>query len=243
MGAAIGMMLSRAGGGGGGGTDPSYSSVTLLLHGDGTNGGTVFTDNGPLGHVPTQINGVATSTAQFKFGTASLDFSTSAIRELIIDNPQTGYNFGSGQFTVECFARWTSAPGANLWGLVTQFGGSSNLGWFLGMVSGSLAFYYSTTGTDNPNVGAAFTPTLNQWYHIAADRDASNVLRVYKDGVVHASATVSSTFFASTINCIVGNDNNGTRQHVGYIDEVRVTKGVARYGGAFTAPTAAFPNS
>jgi hypothetical protein len=111
------------------------------------------------------------------------------------------------------------------------------------MVSGSLAFYYSTTGSDNPNVGASYTPSLNTWIHLAADRDASNVLRVYANGVVVASATVSSAFFTTGQVPTIGNDGNGFRPFPGHLDEARITKGVTRYGGAFTPPTTAFPNT
>jgi hypothetical protein len=54
---------------------------------------------------------------------------------------------------------------------------------------------------------------------------------------------VAATFFDSTRTLSIGNDGNLTRGFIGQIDEVRITKGVARYAGAFTPPTAAFPNS
>ncbi len=104
----------------------------------------------------------------------------------------------------------------------------------------TINFFYSTTGSDNPSVGAGYTPTLNNWIHVAVDRDTSNVLRVYVDGIVRASATVTATFFNSTRTLTIGNDENLTRGFIGQIDELRITKGIARYGGTFTPPTAPF---
>ena len=230
-------------GGSSGPSDPYFSDVVLLCHFDGANGSTSFTDTSSLHHTLTPASNTKVTTTSPKFGTGCGDFSFNTAQYI---NTPTGaaadFHFGSGQFTVEGWGYFTSAPGSGIFGVLTQFGGSTNLGWFLGMVSGSLAFYYSTTGTDNPNVGAAYTPALNTWIHLAADRDASNVLRVYAAGVVKASATVSSTIFASTQACMIGNDQGLARAFPGHLDDVRITKGIARYGGAFTPPTAAFPD-
>jgi hypothetical protein len=216
--------------------------VKLLCHLDGTNGQTTTVDSSPSVLSLTMAGtGVKLSTAQAKFGTASFDATASASSRKISAPSSADWVFGSGQFTVESFVRFTASPSGVLNIVSCWWGVGNGQTFLLGHVSGSLAFYYSTDGTNNPNVGAAWTPTLNQWYHIAADRDASNVLRVYVDGSVHASATVASTFYASTGNLEVG-ANNSFSGITGYLDEVRITKGVARYGGAFTPPSSAFPN-
>jgi hypothetical protein len=117
------------------------------------------------------------------------------------------------------------------------------LGWTILFNGTNYAFQYSTTGTDSPFVQGTLSPTVNGWTHLAVDRDASNVLRIYGDGVVIASGTVSATLFNSTRGLTIGNDESATRTFVGQIDEVRITKGVARYGGAFTPPSAPFLDS
>jgi hypothetical protein len=220
--------------------DPYFSSVVLLSHFDGTNGSTTFTDTSSYAHTLTPTSATVTTTSP-KFGTGCGNF-TATSAALIDTGNAVDFNFGSGQFTVEGWGYFTAAP-SGVQALASLWGGSSNLGWFFGIVSASLSFTYSTTGSDFPNVSAGYTPTLNTWIHLAADRDASNVLRVYANGVVIASAAVSSTLFASTQTCAIGNDHTNTRAFPGYLDDVRVTKGVARYGGAFTPPTAAFPDS
>jgi hypothetical protein len=221
--------------------DPNFASVVLLCHFDGANGSTTFIDSSPSAHTLTAVNGTVVTTTTPKFGTGCGDF-TSSVTSAITTGNASDFNFSNGKFTVEAWAYFTSSPGSNVNGIVTQWL-TSNLGFFFGVVSGNLAFFYSTTGSDNPNVGASYTPSLNTWIHLAADRDASNVLRVYANGVVVASATVSSTIFASTQQAFISSDANGDHSFPGHLDEVRVTKGVARYGGGFTPPTAVFPNS
>jgi hypothetical protein len=225
----------------GAGADPYFANVVLLLHCDGTNGAATLTDNSSAHRSVTCSGNHKLTTAQFKFGTASLDCTTIGAGAASAAD-SADWLFGAGQFTVECFVRPTLALSGVI-GLVTQFGGSSNLGWFFGFNGNTLNFFYSTTGSNTPVVTGAYTPTLSQWAHVAVDRDASNVLRIYADGVVVASSTVAVTFFDSTRTMKIGNDENASRAFTGQIDEVRITKGVARYGGAFTPPSAPFPDS
>jgi hypothetical protein len=220
--------------------DPYFANVVLLCHFDGTNGSTTFTDSSSYGLTLSPLGaGRALTTAAQKFGTASLQSANDSGSVSALDFAL--WTFGAGQFTVEAFVRPTAAL-SGVRGIVTQWAASANFGWFLGFNGNTLNFFYSTTGTDNPVVSAAYTPTLNSWVHIAADRDANNVLRIYADGVVVASATVAATFFDSNQSLRISNDNTATRGFVGQIDELRITKGVARYGGAFTPPTAPFDN-
>lgn len=218
---------------------PSRSNVKLLCHFDGTNGQTTTVDSSINGRAISANGGVTLSTAQSKFGGSSSTSSASgSMRWTCADSAD--WNFGNGQFTVEGWVYFTAAP-TSVHSLVSQWPAAS-LGWFFGHVSGALAFYYSTTGADNPSVGAAWTPTLNTWYHIAVDRDASNVLRVYLNGAVHASATVSATFFDSTGQLDIGG-SIAWFGIAGYVDDIRVVKGEAVYAGAFTPPTKALPDN
>ena len=227
----------------GAGGDPYWSSVKLLCHFDGTNGQTTTVDSSGAAHTLTMANTASLSTSSPKFGTASLDITGADAAKRVYTADHADWNLGAGQFTIEAFVKFTALPDAGaVHGIASQFGGSSNMGWFFGVVFGSFAFYYSTTGSDSNSVGTIWTPTIDTWYHLAVDRDASNVLRTYRDGGIHSSATVASTIFDSTRALVLGNDENLDRSFAGYIDELRITKGVARYAGAFTAPSAAFPN-
>ena len=69
-------------------------------------------------------------------------------------------------------------------------------------------------------------------------------MRLYLDGVVVGSATVTGALFNnSTQNLDIAGHANANGQADNRIDEVRVTRNQARYNGAFTPPTDAFPRS
>jgi hypothetical protein len=220
-------------------TDPNFASVVLLLHFDGANGATSFIDSSLAAHTVTGSASDALTTAQQKFGTASLNPTSLGASSA----DSADWAFGAGRFTIEAWVRATTAP-SGFAGIVAQYG--SSIGWYLGFNGGSAVFYYSANGaTPLLGVSALYTFTLNTWVHIAVDRDASNVVRVYADGAVIGSATIATTFFDATNALVIGNDGlaSAGRRWLGQIDEVRITKGVARYAGAFTPPTAPFPDS
>lgn len=229
--------------------DPNWSNVGLLCHFDGTNGATTYTDSSASAHnISSVSSGSSLTTSNFKFGTASLTIGSSSQYARVTSGVAQDFQFGSGQFTVECWAYKVSGSYANP-GVLLAFDLTSARSWLLYVDTSTLAvtFQYSTNGSSTSNVasGSSAYPGINQWVHMAADRDASNVLRVYVNGAVVASATVSASFFAgsSANNMCVGNTQLNTSQGwTGQIDDARITKGVARYAGAFTPPTAAFPD-
>lgn len=217
-------------------TDPSFANTVLLYHFEETPGITDYSAAASPHHVTTN----ATSTLQAKFGSKSLKINGATGLTIPDSNDWT---FGQ-LFTVETWVYVLATPSTATRVIMHQFGAGTagNLGWWLGSVSGNLNFYYSTTGSDSPSIGAAWPAAAGAWYHIAVDRNASNVLRLYVDGAVHASATVASTFFNAPSGLGFGFSGNYNGLD-GYLDEVRITQGVARYNGAFTPPTAPFPNA
>ena len=86
---------------------------------------------------------------------------------------------------------------------------------------------------------------LNEWCHLAWSHDGTT-LRVFKDGVEVGDTTWGTQgAFGSAGNLWVGKFLDYTEidhDARGYIDDLRITKGVARYTANFTPPTAPFPN-
>lgn len=224
-------------------TDPSLASVKLLLGFEGANASTGapgMTDESPAAHgtatifaAPAQI-----STAQSKFGSSSLSLNgTSGCSITFPDS--NDWDFGTGQFTIEGFFRFSAAPSNTT--LITQWPG----GWALWFLGGQL--FLRTPSGDS----ATYTPTitLNQWYHIAVDRDGSSTLRIYIDGVMrvkHVTFTINMTGSTSVlaVGSLLPGGFSGFDLN-GFVDELRITKGVARYASdaGYTVPTAAFPRS
>lgn len=234
--------------------DPFFANVTSLLHFDGADTSTTFTDE--IGNTWTASGNAQIDTAQSKFGGASGLFDGSG--DYIHTANSTDFHFGSGDFTIEFFARINTALTAgNFYGLAGLWGGttspSTQRSWqvFFGNVGGTqrIQFSWSTNGTNQTNHITTWSPSTATWYHVAICRDGTS-LRTFVDGTqIGSTTTTSDTFYAGTNHVTVGiTQNNSTLSsflydYDGWMDEMRVTKGVARYTANFTPPTAAFPDS
>ena len=216
--------------------------MVLLCHFDGTNGQTTFTDNSPVANTLT-ATAVTVATAQQKFGTGSGIFSGGGTSQ-ISTGASTPFKFGTGHFTIEVWGYATSAPSPGVFSLIGNFAASTGLGWEFYFNAGFLTFSWSPNGTTPITTeNVSYAPTLNTWVAYAVDYDGSNV-RLYANGAVLSAPGVNPSIFTGTQNnFIIGNDEVASREWPGYLDEIRVTSGVARYAGAYTPATAAFPNS
>ena len=181
-----------------------------------------------------------------KFGTSALDLNDrSTAPRAQVTSPGTALQLGTGPF---CLEGWFYVPTSNVSnGTGFFFGinnGTTTGSYYLGRNNGSAILWYSNTaGNAFTNVGTG-TPTftLNGWDHIAIERDASNNLRCYVNGVVSFTvANHTTAYFASTDVFSFGSAANSGSIFPGYISEFRATIGASRYNGAFTPPTAAFP--
>lgn len=203
--------------------DPYWPSVSALLHMDGSNGSTTFTDE--TGKVWTPSGNAQISTASAKFGQSAV-FDGSGDW---VDGPSSAdFTFGTGDFTLECWANFTnlSANRALL---------SLGSDWTLyGASNGNLYVY---NGAINILDGGA--QATGAWHHIAVSRQG-NTIRLFRNGAQVASATNSANM--TSTNMRIGSATTGASNMLGYIDEVRITKGVARYTAAFTPPSSPFPD-
>jgi hypothetical protein len=233
--------------------DPHLSNVKLLLGFEGTNGSTTIVDESPAAHgFATPHNTAQISTAQFKFGASSyVGDGVGATRITYPDSLDWQLSAAnSDQFTVEAFIRPNVTNNVDR-GLLWQGFSVGSLAWAFGTTpggsNGELVFSGSTTGAafDWTAISSGITWVAGQWYHVAADKDSSGKLRVYRDGIMVASSTPadSSMNNSTEILAIGGDTAGGTRSWNGYMDEVRITKGYARYAsdGGYTVPTEAFP--
>lgn len=214
-------------------TDPHWGKVVSLLRFNGVDGSTTFSD--AKGRVWTPEGGARIDTAYFQFGGSSALFTAGGN---IRTDATTDFAFGTGDFTVEAWVRVGAPPG----------GGISKDR----HVFGSFAFdpdmvFFLTNGGNQPalwdssyqHTSSIGVPT-NQWTHVAWSR-AAGTLRIFVEGVQGYSST-HSVSFASTATARVGAMNQADRFFNGWMDELRITKGVARYIGNFTPPDRPFPD-
>ena len=228
-------MLSRFAATGGGITDPYWNNVSLLLNGDGTNGSTTFTDLSSSPKPITNINSVTVNTTTKKFGTGSIDFSGS---NYLTTPNSTSLVFGTGDFTIESWFNLKSisdyATIAGLWNGITGYG------WLL-QVGPSETRLVTTSFAFNVS---SWSPSLNTWYFLAVTRSSGSV-KIFINGVQIGSTSTNTSNIQSSspLNIGVVNDGSVFATLNAYLDDLRITKGIARYTANFTPPTAAFPTS
>lgn len=206
--------------------DPYWNSVVLAMHMDDTG----LTDL--KGHAVTLTGNVARSSTQSKFGGYSAAFDGSG--DLASVASSSDFAFGTGDFTIEFFVRQAVAGGAHL--IDCRPNSSSNGAYILVYVDASGIYLYvsSAVRITGPVVSAG------AWHHIALSRSSGST-RLFVDGT-QAGATYADA--TSYISCPVniGASGNLVWAFNGYIDDLRITKGVARYTANFSVPTEAFPN-
>ena len=216
-------------------TDTNINEVSLLLHGNGTNGSTTITDSSLTPKTVTAVGNAQISTAQSKFGGASIAFDGTG--DYLSTPATSAFVFGTDNFTIELWVRFATVTGIQVLydqRLAGTPGPQPTL-----YTNGSSLFYYF----NNDNRIAIATVSTNQWYHLAISKQGSS-MRAFIDGVQGGSTYVDSTSYTTGANVLVGADfvGPGSNGLNGYIDDLRITKGIARYTGNFTPPTAPFPD-
>ena len=220
--------------------DEYYNSCSLLLHFSGSNGSTTFIDNSPSPKTATSVNGASISTAQSKFGGSSGLFDGSDDYVTVPDN--SAFDFGAGDFTIEYWEYRTASTGDKP---TISRNNSGPSPWLLGWSApgGIVAFYASTNGSSwdiasNVSMGVI---TTNVWTHYAVTRQGST-FRTFQNGIQISTFTSAATIYAGAGPLQIGRYDTITL-YPGYLDELRLTKGVARYTGSFVTQSAAFPDN
>ena len=171
------------------------------------------------------------STTQSKFGGSSMYFDGTG-DGLIGPSTQLA-SFGTGDFTIESWVYLTTISGADRYLFTTGNGIDTSLKLYIGSTGEIVIFtsFGTRLSSTNPLV-------VNTWTHVAVRR-YNGTLAVYLNGVQNGTASYSTAIDCNG-NISVGSDNNGGSSMIGYLDDFRVTKGIARYTSNFTPPTTAF---
>jgi len=212
----------------------AITNTQLLLN--MTNAGII--DNAMMNDLET-VGNAQISTTQSKFGGSSMYFDGTG--DYLVTNVGTSnlYAFGTGDFTIECWLYTTQT--ANEF-MIIDFRSSNGASPMLGHDSTRGVFYYLNTSyaiTSNTVL------TTNTWYHLAVARSGSST-KLFINGTQAGSTFTDSTSLTVGANKPVVGINGTTLNSLalnGYIDDLRITKGYARYTANFTAPSSAFPTS
>ncbi|ORV92811.1 hypothetical protein AWC11_07355 [Mycobacterium interjectum] len=224
--------------GGGQPADPNWSSVVALLHMDGADGSTRFTDTSSLAADFTAVNGAVISTAQSKFGGAAASFPNSNSYLTPTAN-SSNFAFGTSDFTIECWLYLIGTTAGN-----TAIYDARSAGGIFFYVSSTGQIVYSTNGGGSGTTSIVSSAlSFGAWHHVALCR-SSGTAQLFIDGV-SAGTTADSYTYACTSSTTVwiGRNEGDLLSLNGYLDELRITKGYARYTANFTPPTTAFPGN
>ena len=226
--------------------DVYYPQTSLLMHFNGTNGSTTMTDNSKNNTTVTSVNGTAISTAQSKFGGSSVlfdgtnDYLTTTYNTSLLD-------WWTANYTLEMWVYAISFPaatgsGGSLGNLIgnMSFNSDTNYWSFGTNSSGNVKFYYYNGSPQS--FTSNLTLSLNVWTHLAMVKSSAGV-DIYVNGVKSSTThTIVGTPLSSAGTPLtIGSYTNGFYQ--GYIDELRITNGVARYTSNFTPSTTQFLDS
>jgi len=225
--------------------DPYFKQVSLLLHGDGTNGSqnNTFLDSSTNNlSITRHVNATQGTLSPFSQdagywsnffdGTGGGASNTDSLS--IANN--TALQMGSSDFTIEGYFYLNNTPtvACRIFEKADQF---SNFEILLILNSASAgSFQYSTNGTSFTTVSLSAAFTVGQWHHIAVTRNSST-LTVWFNGTSIATDTISGSIFSGTSTFKIGNSAANTRAFPCNISNFRVVKGTAVYTASFTPPT------
>jgi hypothetical protein len=199
-------------------------------------------DNAVMNNLETVGNAMV-STSVKKYGTGSLAFDGTGDWLSVPDSQN--FNFGSGNFTIEFWIYLNSVSGTI--GILGKRTNEANYAPFIMIVTSSALKVYMSINGSLWAVNGLSTSTLSTstWYNIAVTRSGSTVYMFLNGTSVGSTGTLSGALMTNTSPLYIGADSgspSGSSTLNGYIDDLRVTKGYARYTANFTPPTSQFPD-
>ena len=168
------------------------------------------------------------STAQYKYGTGSMYFDGTG--DYLIA-PNNSLWIMSGDWTIEAWIYPANVTGVHV--VVDTRNRTQSVTSPVMYTNGTSLVIDTGAGV----VVSAGTITVNTWQHVAATRSA-NSWRLFINGTQVGNTTSNTTAYSVAYGCCIG--TSYFNEHFnGYIDDLRITKGYARYTSTFTPPTSA----
>jgi hypothetical protein len=213
-------------------TTPLTAITNTSLLTNFTNGG-IF-DNAMMNNLET-VGNAQISTSVFKYGTGSMAFDGSG--DYLVQPYTQGQNFGTGNFTIEGWFYLNSLSNT-YYVLGGTWSVENSNEWLIQVQNNGNIRFLTSAGTSFYSAGI----TTGTWYHFAAVRNGTTIT-LYINGTSVGSYTNSNSIGSTAVTTYWGIQNASVWPWNGYIDDLRITKGYARYTANFTPPTAAFSNN
>jgi hypothetical protein len=224
--------------------DPQFNYVTMLLHGDGTNGAqnNTFLDSSTNNFTITR-NGNTTQGSFSPYGSNWSNYftSSSGVGAYLRAPSSSAMQLGSGNFTIECWV-FLDKVAENAFIGRSPFDNTNNEWVFQSGPSNNIRFAYSTNGSDSQTVLESTTNIpISTWTHVAVVRNSST-LTFYINGTSVGSSSISATIYSGNTTTTIGSYAqsaypNGYAVPNGYLSNIRLVKGTAVYTSNFTPST------
>jgi hypothetical protein len=215
--------------------DDSYTKS--LLHFNGADGSTTFTDES--GKTWTAHGHAQIDTAQSVFGGASGLFD--GLGDDYISSPDSAdWYFGSGNFTIDFWVRFTALPSNGSYQAIYSQTASVLDRVYLGVTNTSGTYYWKfmiDAGGDPLGTNAPSSLSINTWYHIALVRSGNNWMVFQNGSQCGTTATNSTAIDDIGAEAEIGIYSTNSLPLKGWVDELRISKGVARWTTNFTPPS------
>lgn len=204
--------------------DPYYSNVVFLSRMDDT-----YTDL--CGHTISTVGTIQLTSNASRYGSTGL-YSTGA--GYLVTAASQDFIM-PGAFTIEYWVNYPASGSVNPHSVISL--GPYNAGVLIRNNTGDAVY------VNGSNIGGGAVPFDGKWHHVAVTRDVSNMVRYYVDGVLRSSLTVSGVVNSSGAALYIGvSAHSLSERMVGYVDDIRISRDVARYtASAFTVPSFAVP--
>jgi len=203
----------------------AITNTSLLVRGDTG----AFYDLSNNGNGMTSTGTTAVTTQVKKYGAESASYTATAYQTVA---DAVNLQLGTGDYTIEAWV-YRNAAGV-LHSLICK--GAAATGWLL-QVNSSNQLVFTVTST--AILTSTTTIAATTWTFVTVTRSGTST-RLFVGGNLEATAT-DSTNFNQTNALLVGSDRSNANGLNGYLDDIRITKGVARYTATFTPPTVTFP--
>ena len=156
------------------------------------------------------------------------------VLQVIAADGNDDFTFGTGDFTIEFWVLQSDRKStASLYG--GRRDADNEVAPVIYLNSGVVTYY--TAGSNR--ITGSSTLSLNSWHHIVVERSSGST-KLYVNGVQEGSTYSDSNSYVAKLNRpTIGAEGRvfGNNPLVGYISNLRVCKGHAVYGAAFTPPT------
>ena len=218
-------------------TDSYWKNVTTLLRFDGQDGDTTTTD--VKGKTVT-LTSATLSTEAARYGGCSLKLTAIASSAYIAD--ASAFNFSSGDYTLEGWMYFTAVVTGDYCNFLCTNNNVYPGRWLIdfGVTATTMTARYVSENNGIVASGTAVPGSLNSWNHVAIVNDtASGTFRIYINGKISINRAALQLTNAGHI--YIGKNSGAWTPQNYYIDDVRFTKGKARYKAEFTPPPCPFP--